>query len=77
MPPVQSTEEKRFQEYQITSKAPENSDTFSSPSISNPNRIIPFFSRNYSADSIAPSTTRRTPSGRTPARGTSARRNTD
>ena len=30
-PPVQSTEEKRFQEYQITSKAPENSNAFSSP----------------------------------------------
>jgi len=75
---VQSTEEKRFQEYQITSKALENSDAFSSPSISNPIRIIPFFSRNPdSADSISPSVTRRTPSGRTPARGSSARRNTD
>jgi len=32
----QSSKEKRLQEYQITSKAPENSNAFSSPSISDP-----------------------------------------
>jgi len=76
MPLVQSTEEKRCQEYQITSEAPKNSNASSSPKVSNPSRIIPFFSRSPdTANAISSSATGRTPSGRTLARGTSARRN--
>jgi len=75
-PPVQSAEEKRYQEYQITSKAPKNSNAFSSPSISDPSRIIPFFSRSPdTGNSFSSSATRRVSSGRVPTRRTSARRN--
>ena len=75
-PPVQSIEEKRFQEYQITSEAPENSNASSSPKVSDPSRIISFVSRSPDTRStISSSATRRTPNGRIPARRTSARRN--
>ena len=75
-PPVQSTEEKGCQEHQITSKAQENSNAFSSPSISDSSRVIPFFSRSLdTADTISSSATRRTPAKRTSARRTSAKRN--
>jgi len=76
--PVQSTEEKRFQEYQITSEAPKNSNASSSSKVSDPSRIIPFFSRSPDiASIISPSTTRRATARRTSARRTSSTRNID
>jgi hypothetical protein len=74
-PPVHSTEEERLQEHQITSKAPEDSNTFSSPSITDPGGIFSLFSRNPDTTGTTSfSATRSTPSGRTPARSNSARR---
>ena len=39
-PPVQSAEEGKLQKHQITSKVPEDSNIFSSPSITNPSGIF-------------------------------------
>jgi len=80
-PPVQSSKKERFQEHQISSKVPEHSNTFSSPSITDPGGIFSLFYRNPdTTDTTTFSATRNTPSGRTPtsrapARGTSAGRN--
>ena len=68
-PPVQSGKKERLQEHEITSKAPEDSNTFSSPSVSNPSGIFSFLSRSPNATStISSSAARSTPSGRTPTR---------
>jgi len=81
MPPVQSSEEERLQEHQITSKAPEDSNTFSSPKVTDLGGIFSLFSRNPdTAGTTSFPATRSTPSGRTPtrrapARSTSAGRN--
>jgi len=71
MPPVQPTKEKRLQEYQNPSEAPENSNTFPSSEVTDPGGIFSLFSRSPDTTStISPSTT-----GRTSNRRTSARRN--
>jgi len=44
-PPVQPTKEKRFQEYQITSEALENSNASPSSKVTDLGGIIPLFSR--------------------------------
>jgi len=60
----------------LTSEAPENNNASSSPKISDPSRIIPFFSKSSDTTSIVSlSATRRTPARRTSARRTSARGN--
>jgi len=74
-PPVQSTEEKSSQEYQITSEAPENSNASPSSKVTDPGGIVSLFSKSPNTTStISSSAIGRTPNRRTSARGTSARR---
>jgi len=68
---VLPTKEKRFQEYQITSEAPENSNASPSSNVTDLGGIIPLFSRSSDTTSIVSSSATR----RIPARRTSARRN--
>jgi len=75
MPPVHPTKEKRLQEYQNPSEAPENSNTFPSSEVTDPGGIFSLFSRSPdTASTIFPTNTGSTTDGRTPAGRTSNRR---
>jgi len=68
MPLVQPTKEKRSQEYQITSEAPESSNASPSFKVIDPGGIIPLFSRSPDTTSTVSSSARRTPTRRISAR---------
>jgi len=73
-PPIQPGKEERLQEQQIASKAPEDGNTSSSPSVSNSSRIFSLLSRSPDATGTISSAVGRSSRRRIPTRGTSARR---